>query len=596
MNASTPPSSPGPAPPTPRTPRRWLLPLLLLIALAHAAIALLGVRGHAATFDEPVHLVAAAHAAAAQFHLNPEHPPLWKLLPGLTQPHPPPLPADVAGDPVRQWPYAVEQLYRSGHDADALLTRARVVMLVYPLATIVLGGLLVHALAGPAAAVLAALLLALDPLLLAHGPLVTNDVPLTLALLAVVAAAFLLRQRLARPTFAAALAPALLLGGLIGLAACTKFTAVVLAPLLAAAVVLFPARHDAPRRLARAAPALVLAAAFAFATVWAVYGFRYRPSADAPAIDLQPLVERIAQLRRLADAPFPTGPDAADSPLPPPDLATRLLVALDRHHLLPNAFVAGLLTSYGVTRSNPAFLFGQLSTSGWTWYFPAAALVKTPLALLAAYAMLLWTLPRPHAPPAARGLGALALLVFAVAAASPLNIGVRHVLPALALLTLAAAVVLARTPRLAAALLVALAAEVTLSYPHLISFFNAPARVVGPERLLADSNLDWGQDLKRLAEWHHASGRPRLLVAYWGTADPAFYGLAGPDVLHLPNTYPYLPQHLPPPPRGDGSTFLAVSVSYLQGIQSGEVAPFFRRLRDRPVVHRVGTTIHIYPW
>lgn len=593
-------STPTPANLAPTHPpaRRRFLPLLLLIALAHALLAFVFVRGHAATFDEPVHLVAAAYAARGEFHLNPEHPPLWKLLPGLTQPPPPTLPPEVAGNPVAQWPLAVTQLYRSGLDSDSLLLRGRLAMLVHPLGVVVLAGLLVRTLAGPSAGLLAALLLAADPLLLAHGPLITNDVPLTLALLAVVAGAIHLRAAItARPTASALnradLTRALLLGGLIGLSACIKFTAVPLAPLLAALILISPSRPlslaYAARQAARAALLLLVALVFAYFTLWAVYGFRYRPAPDASPIDLSPLVERIAHTRRLAGAP--------DNASASPDLTTRALLAVDRLHLLPNAFVAGLLTSYAVTRSNPAFLFGQLSLTGWPWYFPAALLVKTPLGLLAAYTYLVVALPRATAPRAARGLAALGLLVLGVSAFSSLNIGVRHVLPAVALLTLATAIVLSRTPRLAIGLVVAVVLEVALQAPHALAFFNAPAQAIGPHRLLADSNLDWGQDLTRLARWHRDAGRPRLLVAYWGTADPAHYGLAGPGVVHLPNTYPYLPQQPPPPPRPDQPAFLAVSVSYLQGIQSGEIAPFFARLREHHTpVARVGRSIYLYAW
>lgn len=568
-----------PLDPPPPPPGLWRF-ALSLIAVAWAAAAWMGVRGHASTFDEPVHTVAAAHAVRGEFALNPEHPPVWKFLAGLPLPPPPPVPDSVRGSPVNQWPYAVDVLYRSDWDGEAVVGRSRVALLAFGVGVILLGGLIATAGAGPRAGALAAALLALDPLLLAHGPIVSNDVALTALLLAVVAVAWTLRTRLEHPLGITGYALAVILGGLMGLAIGTKFTALLLAPLLAAALLL-TRRHLGHRGLL----VLLVAAPMAYATVWVVYGFRYDPSPDGRPLDLAPLVDRVAAARRIADPS--AGPD--------PDTATRLILAANDYRLLPQAFSAGLLTSYGVTRSNPAFLMGELRLSGWWWYFPVALLFKTPLAVLAVWAIALGGLVRRHTPTPAGTLAWLAIAALAVSMASPLNIGVRHVLPATVLLTLAGGIMLAARPRLAAGLLVVLAAEVAVSYPHWLSFFNLPARVYGPDRLLADSNLDWGQDLARLAEWHREAGRPPLFLAYWGTGDPAAYGLAG-DVTHLPGTYPFHPQSRPPPRGTVEGAYLAVSVSYLQGIQSGEVAPFFARLRQEPPERVIGSSIYLYRW
>ena len=578
------PQLPSPAPHKPRAAARWpstsAVVAPLLIALAWAAAAFLGVRGHASTFDEPVHTVAAAHAVRGEFALNPEHPPVWKFLAGLPLPTPPPVPDNVRGSPVAQWPYAVDVLYRRDLDGEAIVARSRGILLAFGVGVILLGGLIATAAAGPRAGALATALLALDPLLLAHGPIVSNDVALTALLLAVVALAGALRSRLEHPLGVTCFARSAILGGLIGLAITTKFTALLLAPLLAAALLL-TRRHLGHRGLL----VLLVAAPIAYATVWAVYGFRFAPSPDDKPLDLAPLADRVAAARRLAD------PTAS----PDPDTPTRLILAANHHRLLPQAFCAGLLTSYGVTRSNPAFLLGELRLSGWWCYFPVALLFKTPLALLALWAIALGGLVRRYAPNPARTLAWLALAALTISMASPLNIGVRHVLPATVLLTLAGGIALAARPRLAAVLLVLLAAEVAASFPHWLSFFNLPARAYGPDRLLADSNLDWGQDLARLAEWHRHAGRPPLFLAYWGTADPAAHGLTG-NVTHLPGTYPFHPQSRPPPRGTVDGAYLAVSVSYLQGIQSGEVAPFFARLRQETPERVIGTSIYLYRW
>ncbi len=40
---------------------------------------------------------------------------------------------------------------------------------------------------------------------------------------------------------------------------------------------------------------------------------------------------------------------------------------------------------------------------------------------------------------------------------------------------------------------------------------------------VADSNLDWGQDLKRLGQWVDANDIQILSLDYFGWADPAYY-------------------------------------------------------------------------
>ncbi len=67
--------------------------------------------------------------------------------------------------------------------------------------------------------------------------------------------------------------------------------------------------------------------------------------------------------------------------------------------------------------------------------------------------------------------------------------------------------------------------SVALNFPHTISYFN---ELVAPDqkiRFLADSNLDWGQDLKRLAATAKERQWPKVRLAYMGGVDPKVYGL-----------------------------------------------------------------------
>ncbi len=81
--------------------------------------------------------------------------------------------------------------------------------------------------------------------------------------------------------------------------------------------------------------------------------------------------------------------------------------------------------------------------------------------------------------------------------------------------------------RVAAVALAAwLAASVLHAAPHFIGYFNeiigGPAN--GPY-YLQDSNIDWGQDLKRLASYERENGIPEINLAYWGPGQPEYYGI-----------------------------------------------------------------------
>ncbi|HXL72676.1 MAG TPA: hypothetical protein VN963_03540, partial [bacterium] len=78
---------------------------------------------------------------------------------------------------------------------------------------------------------------------------------------------------------------------------------------------------------------------------------------------------------------------------------------------------------------------------------------------------------------------------------------------------------------LLAGLLLWQTASVVFNFSHSLSYFN---ELVPPNRklhYLADSNLDWGQDLKRLAQTARERNWRKVKLAYLGGVDPQVYGL-----------------------------------------------------------------------
>jgi hypothetical protein len=175
-------------------------------------------------------------------------------------------------------------------------------------------------------------------------------------------------------------------------------------------------------------------------------------------------------------------------------------------------------------------LLGAHSTEGSWLYFPAAVLVKTPLALLILGTLgagAAWRRPRAEAawlllPPAGYLLATLP---------SRTQIGYRHLLPIYPFLCLWAALGAswlwrrggaARAAAAAAGLW--LACSAVAASPSSLSYFNGIARGRGQD-WLSDSNLDWGQDLPALARELAARGNPPVVLAYFGAGDPAAYGI-----------------------------------------------------------------------
>jgi hypothetical protein len=512
--------------------RRWLVPALAGLGLAAAAaFALYGAFEDSLTVDEPSHLVAGYVALTAGDHrLSPDHPPLARMLLAL------PLAgsgavwrpgrADAANPVQDPTPAVADAAWRSGdfftlgraffeswNDGQRLARPSRFVAVGVLLALLATIGLVARRHFGAAGGVVALLVAALDPTLLAHGHLATIDVPFALAaLLALVAA----DRWLAQPT------PARLALAALAFAAATlvKFSWIALVPALVAIAI--AARKDdgaraALRTVALGGAALALGAVLA---IWAAYGFRFPAARGDDAA--------IATMHVLGDQgrPRPATPAAAwEAVLHDPatgvdrrGLAAPVLRFVHRAKLLPEAYLYGIayVAKKGLTRAS--YFRGRYSTEGFAGYFPGAFLIKTPLSTLALFALGLWAAAArwrrgANISPLAWGFAVFAVAYLAALGSSALNLGVRHLLPIMVLLAIAAGGAwtyrddegrgpsrrAARGRGMVIGLLGCLALETLVTSPYFLGYFNLIAGGwSNGHRHLADSNIDWGQDLLRL--------------------------------------------------------------------------------------------------
>src|SRR5688572_11220445 len=159
---------------------------------------------------------------------------------------------------------------------------------------------------------------------------------------------------------------------------------------------------------------------------------------------------------------------------------------------------------------HPTYFLGEFRMMGVWYFFPVILLLKTPLSVLAAglcgLAMLVWRGWR-YADWVALVPVTVSVAILAVAVPSHINLGVRHVLPIYIAFALGAAVSWLyawRRYRSGAARTALVAATAVLSvgtatiHPDYIAYFNVLAGRE-PARIVTDSDLDWGQDLFRLA-------------------------------------------------------------------------------------------------
>jgi hypothetical protein len=205
------------------------------------------------------------------------------------------------------------------------------------------------------------------------------------------------------------------------------------------------------------------------------------------------------------------------------------------------AYVEGFRWQLGHNRrGHLAYLLGRTSREGWPYYFVVALLVKSTPGFLLGLVAAAWAAFRRAADPErARPHWLLpAAFVFVSLSVSRIQIGERYLLPAhlFAVLLIASATpwLLDRLPgRIAlAAILIAHVAPAILVAPRgYLAYFNllAGGRRGAPHVLL-DSNLDWGQDLPRLARWMRHDGVPRVSLAYDGADDPDRLGIARDDL------------------------------------------------------------------
>jgi hypothetical protein len=581
---------------------------------------------HAATresaiADERSHIPAGyGYLHGLDYDLNPEHPPLVKVLAAapmlFMNVNAPSESGDSYRWPNAQWDYGTRLLYYSGNNADLLIRMARVFPILLTLGLALFVYYWSSQMMGRHWALLPASLVAFSPTFLAHGHYVTTDVG---AALGFVVATYFFLKLLEEPT-----RRRIIIAGLVfGLAQLMKFSVVLLAPyfvILTAVwlVIGYRSRLQAEagafrKRLIRysASVAAVIAIGYGAVVYPAYLALTWNYPQEKQVSDTRQILNDIIASTP-SGKPFGVSRAAADINV---WLAGNPVTRPLAHYML-----GVMMASWTAGISKPTYFFGRVVPGGVPLYFPALFLLKEPIPVLAMTLLALgYGLARLRARKKKRGnktaegdaasildLTKIAMAIFvtlywAMSIASPYNIGYRHVLPTLPFVYILISLSWkswaengsrATLKRLAlAAAIVCIAAESIIVAPYFLSYFNLlGGGVWGGYRYVTDSNYDWGQDLLRLKQWADAHPEvQKIAVDYFGGGDVRYY--LGDRAEVWPVEYGN--------PARRGVEWLAVSVYYLQGSKGyawlGQSISATSGLGNLPPPYeRIGTSIFLY--
>jgi hypothetical protein len=562
------------------------------LCLIYALLATLAVRQKSATYDEPLHVATGwLNLYRGDYRLSPDVPPLWEYWMAL------PLGQNGlnfdATNPTQSMDHrAIAALYQippaNGID---LVNRARWMSLPLAILLAILIAVWAGQLGGSIAAIAAMTAFAFDPNWLGHGPLAKNDVAFALVFFATAYSVWRVGERPGIGSIIAVLLlPAICLG--------TKFSGLVVGPAMTITLLVRALSSRPWMKCSSHWPKIGIAAGICLSTllvawlgIWAQYRFRYDAGLDVGAM-LNDL--RNAEVRSAHHVNDPTPQQLVEWK---PGLTTQFVLGLNNRHFVPQAWAAGFLYVQTQAGERTAFLLGDVYPGGKWDYFPLAFIFKEPLALLAAIAISI-----------AMGLksikrlnwSALAMLIpaglfLAIAMQGNVNIGLRHVFAAIPFIDVGLGIVVARLWRIGRigkvttlVLAIGLATETSCTHPDYISFFNI---FCGGERgglaLLGDSNLDWGQDLPLLADWQKTNPNVPLYLDYFGTCDPAAYGIR---YINVPGGYVY-----GPPPRPSEPGIAAISATKLQRLFVIDPAhDFATQFEHARPIQVLGGTIYLF--
>ncbi|MBI2624928.1 MAG: glycosyltransferase family 39 protein [Candidatus Nealsonbacteria bacterium] len=541
--------------------------------------AFLSMKEDSLTFDELAHIGAGySYLTQKDYRLNPEHPPLIKDLAAL------PLlflnlnfPSEnqnwVQKENPQWWVqfnFGRDFIFRSGNNPQKIIFFARLPMLFV---LMLLGWMLfkwAKELGGNWMSLAVLFLFSFSPTFIAMGRLVTTDVGASLG--AVLSTYFWLKLLKSQKKINIVLA-----GLSFGIAMLLKFSLVLLIPFFATITVLYPIVFSKKlrRHLFLGITAVLIGTIF---VIWPVYSFH---TANYPPE------------KQLSDTKFHLAPN----PLTPVKNLTVWMADKPILRPLGQYLKGALMAVQRVGFGNTVYFLGNISSSGWHYYFPIIYLLKIPLALhfLSVLAIIgfLWKAKLKDWLKDNFDIFALFLFIviyWLVALSGNLNIGIRHLLPTLPFVYMLAIfgikklyskISFSLKPAFLL-LVVSLFGWYSFSsvkaFPDYIPYYNELAGgTKNGYKIAVDSNYDWGQDFKKLVKFVEENNIKEMRLDYFGGEDPEYY---------LGAKYKKLdPKDLEETPKG----WIAISITQFQN------SSYYQSwLKNHDPVAKAGNSIIIY--
>ncbi len=449
-----------------------------------------------ATFDEPAHTVAGyRYWQCGDFGINPEHPPMLKLLATASLNFRANL-IEPKGDcgaryTSKQEMFSLGGEFLTDNGVDSVMIPARLLAALLSLGLATLIFLATWKMFGHWEALTALAILAFEPNLIAHGALVTTDMALTATAFGAV---FALYGYVQNSTWKRGL----IVGLSFGLLLAAKHSAVIFVPLLfvvfiADAVLFRPNEARLPKQLLRRTAVFAGFFFVGFVLLWSFYGFRYHslPNTSEKMVSVEDYIKANGR------------PEMVES------LSAKVVTTANKFRIFPESYILGLADIVATGSRNVA-IFDQNYATGQWFYFPLAFAVKSSIAflILLPFGLLFPFFNRDKrrkmlfilVPP---------LAFFAISLTSKMNIGVRHILPIYAFFIVVAAIGAVWMSRkfyyfrfILIGLLIFHAFTAYRTAPNYIAFANDFfGGTNNSYRIFRDSSTEWGQNYKLINEY-----------------------------------------------------------------------------------------------
>lgn len=589
--------------------------LAIVIISASAALSILSFMGDSVTMDESPHIVSGySYLTQKDMRLNPEHPPLIKDISAI-----PLLFKNInidtnhsswKNDINGQWTAGSHFLYESGNNPDKIAFNARLSVFSVFIILCIFVFLWARKKYGNWGGILALSLISLSPNTIAHARYVTTDIGASFAF---IFAIFFFTKYVIKPTKLNLVAA----GIAFGLAQLFKFSLFLLIPLyiFAFAVYLISKNYKSWKEVSKTkrvkfiwsnfikfAIPLVVIFAIGYLIIWPFYQYHvWNYPVEKQKYDTEYTLRS-----------FPVRP-----------LADSVVWMSDKPVLRPYAqYLLGLLMVFQRTGGgNTTYFMGEVSSTAWKSYFPTVYILKEPIPILILVFLSIYLVIHSMFK-RARLLGkakktlewilgwitknfeefvwiSFIALYWASSISGNLNIGIRHVLPTFPFIYLLVSGKISKwIPEkygsfdksskkfILIVLMIWLARETTSIFPSYLAYFNQIGG--GPAngyKYVADSNLDWGQDLKRLSYFVEKNEIEKIKVDYFGGGNPRYY---------LGDKFEEF--HSDPKAKG----WIAVSATFLQGGRAEATKGFdqnttyYKWLDNYEPVAKIGYSIFVY--